>query len=199
MRLFYDTETTGLWRDDLPFDDPSQPRLCQIGLQLYDAAWKRTGIFTALIKPDGWSIEPEAERHLGISEARCARHGVPIVAALTVLQAFSATARQIAAHHNEFDRKVIRRELAALGSDGLWWQRKAPAFVCTMETSTPICQLPGEFGFKYPSLEEAHRFLYPGETYTTAHDAEADVEALVRVFRALDERGAIPEIGGRFG
>lgn len=193
MRLFYDTETTGLWREDLPFDDPSQPRLCQIGLQLYDANWTRTGILTALIKPEGWSIEPEAEKHHGISVARCARHGVPLVAALAVLQAFAASSRQIIAHNNEFDRKVVKAELARLASDGLWWARKAPSFVCTMELSTPVCQLPGEYGFKYPSLEEAHRYLYPGEEFSTRHEAESDVEAVVRVFRGLLERGVVPD------
>lgn len=189
MRLFYDTETSGLWRDDLPYDHPSQPNLVQLGLQFYDAKWKRTGVLVALIKPDGWSIEPDAERHHGISEARCARHGIPLVAALSVLQAYAANSRRIAAHNNEFDRKVIKAAIARAGGEGLWWQRKAPQFFCTMETSTPILQLPGEHGFKFPSLEEAHRFFYPEHEYTTQHDAEADTDALVRVYQALEQGG----------
>lgn len=192
MRLVYDVETSGLWKDGLPIGDPSQPRIAQVGIKLYDANWNRTGHFVALIRPDGWSMEPEAEAHHGITESRCARHGIPIVAALTVLQGLSANARTIFAHNNEFDRKMIRSELARLGSDGLWWQRKAPAFFCTMEASTPVCQIPGEFGFKYPSLEEAHRFFYPGDAYVTEHDADSDTEATVRVFRALQDMGVAP-------
>lgn len=199
MRLFYDTETSGLWREDLPYDHPSQPNLVQLGLQLFDAKWQRTGIFVGMIKPDGWSIEPDAERHHGISEARCSRHGVPLVAALTVLQGMCSNARQIIAHHNEFDRRVIRRELARLGSDGLWWQRHAPNFFCTMEASTPVCQLPGQYGFKFPSLEEAHHFFYPEHSYRTAHDAEADTDATVRIAQALERMGLLPEPQRRFG
>lgn len=193
MRLFYDTETSGLWRDDLPFDHPSQPNLVQLGLQFFDAKWKRTGLFTAMIRPDGWSIEPDAERHHGISEARASRHGIPLVAALSVLQGFAANARRIAAHNNEFDRKIIKSAIARAGGEGLWWARKAPQFFCTMESSTPVCQLPGEHGFKFPSLEEAHRFFYPEAAYITEHDAEKDTDALVRVYQALERAGLTNE------
>lgn len=195
MRLFYDTETSGLQKPGLALDDPSQPRIAQLGLRLFDAAWKCTGHFTALIKPDGWSMEPEAEAVHGISEARCARHGISIVAALSILQGFSGNARIIVAHNNEFDRNLVTGELHRLRSDGLWWKKKAPAFFCTMEASTNVCQLPGEFGFKYPSLEEAHRHFYPEMSYTTKHDAESDIEATVRIYKALLEAGIGPEAG----
>lgn len=195
MRLFYDTETSGLWRDDVPFDHPSQPNMVQLAAQLFDAKWNRTGSFVFLIKPAGWSIEPEAERHHGISEQRCARHGVPLVVALAALQSLAGNARLVAAHHNEFDRKVVRSELARAGADGLWWERKGPQFFCTMEHSTDVCQLPSPFpGFKFPSLEEAHRHFYPELDYSTQHDAEADTDALVRVFRALEQIGRTPSL-----
>lgn len=193
MRVVYDTETSGLYRDDLAWDHPSQPSMVQLGVKLFDMKWNRTGHFVALIKPNGWSIEPQAEEHHGISEARCARHGIPLVVALSVLKGFCANARTIIAHNNEFDRRVVRTELARLGGDGLWWQRLAPAFFCTMETSTPVLQLPGEYGFKFPSLEEAHRFFYPEIDFTTRHDADDDTEATVRVFQALEARGLTPD------
>lgn len=195
MRLIYDTESTGLDRRDLPADHPSQPSICQIGLQLFTPTWERVGLFSALIKPDGWSMEPEAEKHHGISEARCARYGIPIAVALGVLQSYAAVARQIVAHNNEFDRKLIRGELARLKASGLWWQSRASAFVCTMEILTPVMKLPGPFGdFKFPSLEEAHHFLFPTVDYVTQHSAEADTTALARICRELDSRGLFPEM-----
>lgn len=193
MRLFFDTETSGLWRDDLPFDHPSQPSIVQLAVHLYDVKWQRTGHFVSLIKPDGWSIEPEAEAHHGISEARCSRFGIPLPAALLVLKGFASTARRLVGHHVEFDRKVIKSSLQRLGADGLWWQKKGPDFFCTMEASTPVLQLPGDYGFKFPSLEEAHRFFYPEMDYSTQHDADQDSEATMRVFRALDDTGRVPE------
>lgn len=189
MRIGLDFETSGLFKDGLPFDDPSQPRIAQIGVKLFDANWNCTGRLVSLIKPDGWSMEPDAEASHGISEARCARHGIPIIAGLSVLQAMAANARTIIAHNMEFERKMVRSELARLGSDGLWWQRKAPSMFCTMEASTPVCQIEGPYGFKFPSLEEAHRHLIPEMPYSTKHDAEDDLDAAVRIYRALDDLG----------
>lgn len=192
MRLVFDTETSGLWKNDLPADHPSQPAMVQLGLLLLDSNWRRVGGFAALIKPDGWSIEPEAERHHGISEGACARYGVPLVVALAALKHFAESAMMIAAHNAEFDRKVIRASLVRAAADPLWWERKAPRFVCTMERMTPVCQIPGEYGsFKYPSLEEAHRFLFPDSDYSTVHDAEADTAACHRILREMIDRGIV--------
>lgn len=195
MRLFFDTETSGLWRSDLAWDDPSQPDLAQVGARLYDMEWRCTGSFTLLIKPDGWSMEPGAEAHHGISEMRCARHGVPLVAALSALAGLTANARQLVAHHVEFDRAVIRAAIQKVGGSGLWWQKKADSFFCTMEAMTPVCQLPGQWGsFKFPSLEEAHRHLFPAEKFDTQHDAESDLLACLRIFRQLEEMGRTPSL-----
>ena len=193
MRLFYDTETSGLPREGLPHTDPSQPRLVQLAASLYDANWKRTGAMVVLIKPDGWSIEPEAEAVHGISEARCSRHGVPLVAALALFQGFAMTARQIVAHNSEHDRRIIRTELHHVGADGAWWQRKAPAMFCTMEAGTPVTQIPGKFGgFSFPSLEALHNHFHPEMGWASRHDAEDDLQATVRCFRGLDRLGLAP-------
>lgn len=193
MRLFYDTETSGLFKEGLPVGDPSQPRIAQLGLKLFDHSWNLTGHFTALIKPDGWSMEAEAESVHGISENRCARHGIPILAALTVLQGFSANSRIIVAHNNEFDRKLVMSELSKLGSDGMWWKRKAPAMACTMELSTPVCKIVGDFGYKWPSLQESYNHFYPDQDYETKHDADSDIDATVMVYKALTAMGIGPE------
>lgn len=194
MRLFWDCETSGLAREDLPPEHPSQPNMVQLGAKLFDAQWRCTGSIVLLIKPAGWSIEPEAERHHGISEARCSRHGVPIVAALAAFAGLAANARQLIAHNVEFDRRIVRAEIERANGSGLWWQKKADQFFCTMEGSTPVTQLPGQWGsFKYPSLEEAHRHFFPAEPFETQHDAEEDLNASVRIFRELQALGLTPE------
>lgn len=198
MRLFFDTETSGLYKETVPFDDPGQPALCQLGVQVFDMRWRRVGSLFTLIRPDGWSIEPDAEKHHGISEARCSRYGIPLVAALLAFKSMVENCRALVAHNAEFDRKVIRAALSRSRADDLWWQRRAPAFFCTMETMTPVCQLPGDYGFKYPSLEEAHRFCYPAEDYATLHDAEADTDACVRIFKWMEGRGLTPSLESRF-
>lgn len=194
MFLVFDTETSGLRREGVDLLDPSQPRMIQIGAQLFDGKWVKRGGMLALIKPDGWSIEPEAQDVHGISEARAARYGIPLVSALGMFKALSEKAEFIIGHNLLFDRGVVTSELHRIGAAGLWWQRRMEAFRCTMEAATPILQLPGQFGFKYPTLEEAHHFLLPALDYHSQHDAEPDLEATARVYRELDARGAWPAI-----
>lgn len=58
MIIFYDTETTGLplWRE--PSEHPDQPHIVEIASM------------NALIRPDGWTISPEAAAIHGISQER---------------------------------------------------------------------------------------------------------------------------------
>lgn len=194
MRLVLDTETSDLRKADLPADDPGQPQMCQLGAVLFDAAWRRRAAFVFLIKPDGWSMSPGAEAHHGITEAQCARFGVPALLALAAFQQLAKSAMQVLAHNMEFDRAVIASELRRLETDTHWWARCAPRLFCTMEATTDVCRLPGEFGgFKFPSLEEAIRCLYPERAdFTTSHDAEADLMAAADVAKALEQRGLLP-------
>ncbi len=191
MILFFDTETSGLLRD-APAADASQPHLLQLGLYLCDPGGKPAGRFSCLIKPDGWSVEPEAFAVHGIDEARAIRGGIDVRAALVALQAFAAKARTIVAHHAEFDRKVIAAQLAKLGANGDWWARCGPKFWCSMEHATPVCRLPGEFGFKFPSLEECSAILLDDPKFRTKHDAEDDVYQCAAIYWALQAKEATP-------
>ena len=201
MRLFTDTETSGFRRDKLPAEDPNQPHMVQLAAKLFDMQWRCTGQFVCLIQPEGWEIEQQAEQAHKIPTLRCARHGVPLKVALAMLQAFVMNARQVIGHNLAFDWETIISSCYRVGGDALWLKKRAAMKVCTMNAATPICQLPyaeGRPGFKFPSLEEAHHFLLPGVPYHTTHDAMEDLDATVRVFRALQKHGAVPEplIGG---
>ena len=183
--LVFDGETSGLWRAGLPASDPSQPHLIQLAAKLYDPRWRVRGAINCLIFPDGWSIEPQAEVIHGISEAQCARYGVSLVRALSLFQGLVEQASEIVAFNLfGFDRQIISSSIYRAGGTGVWWERKAPAMVCAMEAATPLCGLVGQFGEKFPTLAEAHRALV-GSPYEGQHDAEHDVDASVRVWRAI--------------
>lgn len=192
MRLGLDTETSGLLRDKLPLTDRSQPRICQLAAVLFDMKWRPQGKLVVLIRPDGWAMEPDAQEHHGITEQQCISRGVPVVAALAVLQGLCANATQIFGHNIQFDRQMIDIELSRCGAEAAWWKRKAYQFACTMETGTPVANLPGEFGIKFPSLEELHHILMPDRDYATKHEGEADVMASARCARELEARGVWP-------
>ena len=56
-----------------------------------------------------------------------------------------------------------------------------------MVGTTELCRIPGQFGYKWPSLSELHRFLF-GTGYEEAHDAGADVAACADCFLELRRR-----------
>lgn len=194
MIAFVDTETSGLWRDDLPPEDPSQPHLCQIGIKRF-AGGRVVGQFTALIAPDGWSMEPGAQAVHGIREIDCVRHGLPLARALAAFAANVEAATIVAAHNMNFDRRVIEASLRRVGAKAGWWLAKRNNFRCTMEAATPLCQLPGQFGsFKFPSLEEAHRILVPTVPFDgTSHNVDDDIAAGFRIYQAIDKLGGFDD------
>lgn len=185
MLLAFDTETSGLFKEGVDPLDPGQPRLVQLGAQLYDAQWIKRGHLTVLIKPDGWEIEPEAEAEHKISTRNCHRYGISLPEALIPFRGLVAASSRVIAHHMNFDRKVIANSIAQAGGEGNWWARAGHKLLCTMETSTEVCALPGEFGFKFPSLEEAYRELVDADGMTQKHDADSDIEAMVKIYRKL--------------
>jgi len=64
--------------------------------------------------------------------------------------------------------------------------------VCTKELSTPILKLRGKYGYKWPTLVELHKFLFPGKEIVQEHTALSDVRILVDCFDGL--RGKVEKI-----
>lgn len=190
MLLILDTETSGLLRDDLAAEDPSQPHLVQLGAQLFSQDGTKRGHLNVLIKPDGWSIEPQAQQVHGIDVQVCHRFGVDVVFALGVLQGMVGCAARIVAHNMNFDRKVIASAIHRAGGTGLWWQRAGSRMFCTMEAATPVLKLEGKFGHKFPSLTEAMAGLCPDYPFVERHDADSDVAATAELYRALQRQAA---------
>jgi len=65
--------------------------------------------------------------------------------------------------------------------------KNKPQKICTMQSTTDICKLPSQYGFKWPSLQELHKFLF-GCDFEGAHDASDDVTAMAKCFFELKRR-----------
>lgn len=191
MLLFFDVESSGLIRDDLPAESESQPHVVQLGAHLLDFEYRPMAILETLVKPESWTVEPEAFAVHKISEADCVRYGLDIRAVLATFQQMCMKARVIVAHHANFDRKMIAAQLAKIGSDGHWWTRQSGKIYCSMEHAVEHCRIPGEFGLKFPSLAEAFCHFNPGVAFETTHRAGPDIGATISVYRAIQERERI--------
>ncbi len=177
MNLFFDTETTGKANMKLPAAHPSQPRLVQLACILAEGE-DELAVLSVIVKPVGFTIPEQASSVHGITTEIATAKGVALAAALALFKELADRATQYVAHNIGFDLLVMEREL------GTWVER--PTF-CTMEAMTPICELPGPYGFKWPRLAEAyeHAFQTP---LVDAHDALADVRACKRIYDWLQKK-----------
>lgn len=189
MYLFFDTETTGLPQNyNAPIEDLNNwPRLVQLAWSIYDKSGEKIDSSSFIIKPEGFEIPEQASSVHGITTERALKEGQKLE---NILQEFSqaiSQAKIIVAHNMSFDEKIIGAEFLRTGVNHELFETIR---VCTKEEATDYCQIPGNYGYKWPRLSELHIKLF-GEDFLGAHDALTDVEACARCFFELARRGVI--------
>lgn len=189
MYLFFDTETTGLpkdWRAPVSKLD-NWPRVVQLGWMLFDAERKLLSEANLIVRPEGFKIPADAARLHGITQARALVEGVALSEAVTRFRKDATAARLVVAHNLDYDDKVLSAELLRLGETPLFSGKRK---FCTKEGTTQFCAIPGNYGYKWPTLAELHGKLF-GHGFEGAHDALADVRATARCFFELQARGVV--------
>lgn len=183
MYLVFDTETTGLpasWHAQ-PSEVRNWPRLVQLAWEAFDIRGRKTAMRSYVVRPDGFAIPKDAERVHGISTSIAKRSGVPVAEALEGFVEALGTASVLVAHNFKFDAGVLGAEFHRLG---IRQQFRRKTCICTMESATEYCALPGPYGFKWPRLPELHFTLF-GKPVKETHDAAADVATCSKCFFEL--------------
>ena len=189
MYLIFDTETTGLPRDrHAPVTDLNNwPRLVQMAWLLFDASKKQIANHNYVIRPQGFSIPSAAARVHGITTEMALAEGDPLDDVLGKFEESLSEASVVIAHNLSFDEKILGAEFLRTGLVSDLSQKSR---VCTMKQSADFCQLPGPYGYKWPTLPELYFCLFQ-ETCEEIHDAGSDVRICSKCFFELKKRGAI--------
>lgn len=189
MYLFFDTETNGkpISYKASVNDVNNWPRVTQLAFALFADNGECVETYCQLIKPDGWTI-PKEQFFIdnNMSTERCETEGIPIIYALKEFDKSLACSKYLIAHNMEFDSKVMGAEFIRLGA----MSQHRTIKLCTMQSTTDLLKLPGPYGYKFPRLEELHRWLF-GHDFTGAHDALNDVMATAKCFFELKRRNLI--------
>ena len=189
MYLFFDVETTGKITDyKASFKEVEKfPRITQFAWQVYNSEGKLFKSFQSLVKPDGWEV-PKEEFFIknNMSTERCEKDGRPIKAMLEQFLNELEGCKYLLAHNMNFDLPVTASEMYRLGFQA----KNKPQKICTMQSTTEICKLPGQYGFKWPSLQELHNFLFKAD-FEGAHDASDDVTATAKCFFELKRQNLL--------
>lgn len=172
--LFFDTETTGLG----PGAD-----LVEICWMVYDGR-QRGKVEHHLVAPDGWVIPAAATRIHGIAHDRAVREGRPL---RQVLQSFFDDVQRchvIVAHNLQFDRRIVHSVARArLDMDaGEFWRHPITEF-CTYQNARMQDRRRGIQAAPSYKLGCLYHDAF-GHELANAHSADADVDALQRLFWA---------------
>lgn len=186
MILFFDTETTGFVRKNVPHNDPTQARCCQIAALLTDLEGQVVEEFNHIIKPDGWSIPSRVAEIHGITDEIANAQGVPIATALDKMGPMHLKSTLCVAHNFDFDNQMM--EIESFNYPAFQWRPIKSA--CTMKAATNYCAIPSaRGGFKWPKLRELCAKLFGEEEAAKfdleAHDAMADIKMTKRVYFEL--------------
>ena len=189
MKIFIDTETTGLpRRRNAPYSEVGNwPRLVQLAWVLVDEGGKELSAVERIVKPDGFSIPDDAARIHGITTAMARQEGLLLVEVLAEFTAALERSKTVIAHNVDYDRPVLEAEFIRAGMKCLLGSKE---LVCTKDSSTNFCALPGRYGYKWPTLDELHRKLFNSQM-GAAHNALVDVRACMKCFFELERRGVI--------
>lgn len=187
--LFFDTETTGLpkkWKSPVT-DLNNWPRLVQLAYVLCDDNGVKQIEENHIIKPEGFIIPEQASAIHGISGERALKEGKPLLSVLTSFAALIQQSDILVAHNMSFDEKIVGAEfLRNSQADHTNKKRK----LCTMQSTTDFCAIPGYYGYKWPTLQELHKKLF-GSGFEDGHDAHIDVLITVKCFFELKQLGRI--------
>lgn len=184
MKLFFDTETTGLWQKK-PLGHPDQPRIVQIAAILTDDDGEEVMSCNLVVYQD--HVPEKASAIHGKTTEFVKAYGLNEGTALTVFEEMLHLADEVVAHNGEYDQQVVMNALRLLDGANAKNPFESKKAYCTMRATTPLCKLPSpRGGYKWPKLTEAYLHLF-GEEFDGAHDALADVRACKDVYFALQK------------
>lgn len=187
MILFIDTKTTGLpknWKAPVT-DLDNWPRIVQVAWLLYENEKNLIDEKNYIIRPEGFSIPSEATAIHKITTEEALAFGNDLSRVLKELAEAIDKADIIIAHNMIFDEKIIGAEFIRKNIQHKLFQKKR---ICTMVETTNFCAIPGNYGYKWPTLSELYHKLF-GTNYEETHSAAADVKATAKCFWELKRKG----------
>lgn len=195
LTLFIDTETDGFALMDKPRTDPGQPHIVSIAAILAEEDGTERGCMSAIIRPDGFTIDPESEaaKINGITQELAEAYGVGLRRAMLLFAELYQHADRMVAHNLPFDDKMLRITFERL--QGYPKSEPREKF-CTANKATKIVNLPpsekmvakGMKMPKTPNLAECWQFFFGEPLPAGAHGAMFDARACQRIYYAIRER-----------
>lgn len=179
--LFFDTETTGLPKNyKAPYTNlDNWPRVVQLSWLISENS-KIIKESDNIIKVN-FPIPVEASQVHGITNQVSNERGRDLSSVLNEILTDIEMSDVLVCHNLSFDLAILQSELLRADMN----HEVAKKMFCTMKSAVDYCKLPGNYGFKWPRLEELYNICFQ-EKLENAHDAMVDVKATFRCFDKLE-------------
>ena len=189
MYLFFDTETTGKpknWKAPVT-NTANWPRMVQIAWLFYDEDRQLVDAQDHIIQPEGYTIPNAVTKIHGISTEIAKEKGVDLATTLETFKKLIDKTEYVIAHNISFDEKIVGAEFHRKKIDHRLFLSEQ---ICTMQTGTDFCKIPGKYGYKWPTLSELHLTVF-GKDFSDQHNARADTQACADCFFEMMDLGEI--------
>jgi DNA polymerase III epsilon subunit-like protein len=107
--------------------------------------------------------------------------GVDVGTALDAISHEIDAATALVAHNMSFDEKILGSEPLRAGRPNTV---EVKPRLCTMQSATSHCRIPGPYGYKWPTLQELYKTLFK-QAFTGAHHALTDARACAKCYFEL--------------
>lgn len=178
LRLFYDTETTGIPDWSNPSDAPHQPHLVELAaIAVCPNTREIVHSMSVIVRPDGWAIPADTTAIHGITTERALDVGIPEAEAVSMLLVMAGACDRRVGFSEQFDARMLRIALKRYRPEHVDPWKAFPA-ECAMR------QTQKAFGGKWSTLGDAYQRAC-GKTLEGAHSAYADTVATAALYWAL--------------
>ena len=188
-RLIFDTETTGLpstWSAS-PNDVSVWPRIVELAWIVFNEENQATSSPSFIVKPEGFTIPIEASKVHGISNEKAIAEGVSLRTVMNTFAEDLSEVNEIIAHNIDFDYPVVNCEFERLE---IQTNIHDLTRTCTMKSTREYCNIQGNIGLKWPSMQELYQHLF-NRGFKNAHRASKDVFACAECYVELKQRNII--------
>ena len=182
----FDTEGTGVFDYDRPADAEGQPRLAAITLIWCNADGEALHRVSKYVKPDGWTMPPEALAVNGLSTEFLMEHGSPISEVLDYWEHLVGQNPAFVAYNAQHDMKQIRAEFRRAGRDDMFARTRNS---CLMRAMKPYKEEGLPMKSWMVKLSVVCEFF--GITNEKEHDSGGDAEAARQVMARLIKDGRL--------
>jgi DNA polymerase III epsilon subunit-like protein len=193
MKIFFDTETTGLPKNyKAPITDiDNWPRLVQIGYIVYDVLdggeCQEYISREFIVKPEGFTIPEEVSKIHGVTQEMAMNVGIPVNVVLPTFLGWLSLCDEVVGHNLSYGMHVIGAECVRMQMADPFMEK---SLYDTMLKGTNFCKLPGRRPgeYKWPKLTELHLALFH-EQLPQTHTALDDIRQTSKCYFEMRRLG----------